>query len=101
MMYTFSIDHVPGEHLYTALSRAPVKHTGDQQTKEFRQEVDNYVNAVMLYLTASDQRLEQIRQRRRAKTRPPLRLKWMVRRQAKNTRTFREILAGKRQPVSQ
>ena len=53
MRYTFSIDHVPGKHMCTvdALSRAPMKHTGDQQTEEFRHEVDNYVNAVMLHLT--------------------------------------------------
>ena len=62
MRCTFSNDHVPGKHLYTAdaLSRAPTNHTGDQQTEEFRHEVDNYVNAVMLHLPASDHRLEEI-----------------------------------------
>ena len=56
----------------------------------------------MLHLPASDQRHQtRTQQSRRAKTRPPLRLEWMARRQAKNARTYREILAGTRQPVSQ
>lgn len=61
MRFKFKIQHVPGKLLYTAdtLSRSPLK--GHKDDDELRNEVQCYINAVMVNLPASDARLEEIR----------------------------------------
>ena len=65
MRFDFAIAHVPGKLLYTAdsLSRSPQ----EGKVQEFKSwnylhyEVECYVNAVLVTLPASDQRLDEIR----------------------------------------
>lgn len=62
MRFTYTIIHVPGKYMYTAdtLSRAPEEdiHPTDE---ELQVEIEQYVQAVMTTLPASDRKLEEIR----------------------------------------
>ena len=65
MRFDFAITHVPGKLMYTAdsLSRSP-HECKDQESKswnDLHDEVEAYVNAVLVTLPASDQRLDEIR----------------------------------------
>ena len=59
LRFDFTISHVPGKDLVTtdALSRAPSRSTSSLEKEE---EIDLYVENILLQLLASDKRLEQI-----------------------------------------
>ena len=59
LRFDFTISHVPGKELTTAnaLSRAPSKSTSGVKQK---QEIELYVENILLQLPASDKRLEEI-----------------------------------------
>ena len=68
MRYDFTVSHVPGKNLMTAdtLSRAPLGEgmlDCDElhNQEELRKEAEAYVQAVLICLPSSDQRLEEIR----------------------------------------
>ena len=65
MRFDFAIAHVPGKLLYTAdsLSRSPQegKTQEPKSWDDLHDEVECYVNAVLVTLPASDQRLDEIR----------------------------------------
>ena len=68
MRFDFTVSHVPGKSLMTAdtLSRAPLGEgmlDCDEQHKqeELRKEAEAYVQAILVCLPSSDQRLEEIR----------------------------------------
>ena len=65
MRFDFTITHVPGKLMYTAdsLSRSPqeCKAQESKSWNDLRDEVEAYVNAVLVTLPASDQRLDEIR----------------------------------------
>ena len=65
MRFDFAIAHVPGKLLYTAnsLSRSPQEGKAQEfkSWKDLHDEVECYVNAVLVTLPASDQRLDEIR----------------------------------------
>ncbi|XP_022784584.1 uncharacterized protein K02A2.6-like [Stylophora pistillata] len=65
LRFDFTIEHVPGKSLYTAdsLSRSPQddKAHASKSWNDLRDEVECYVNAVLVTLPASDQRLDEIR----------------------------------------
>ncbi|XP_022787415.1 uncharacterized protein LOC111327480 [Stylophora pistillata] len=64
MRSDFTIEHVPGKSLYTAdsLSRSPQDNEGHafKSWNYLHAEVEGYVNAVLVTLPASDQRLDEI-----------------------------------------
>jgi len=65
MRFDFAIVHVPGKLLYTAdsLSRSP-QESKAQESKSWNNlhdEVESYVNAVLVTLPALDQQLDEIR----------------------------------------
>lgn len=59
LRFDFTISHVPGKDLVTtdALSRAPSRSTSSLEKEE---EIDLYVESILLQLPASDKRLGQI-----------------------------------------
>ena len=59
LRFDFTISHVPGQELTTAdaLSRAPSKSTSPVKQEE---EIELYVENILLQLSASDERLEEI-----------------------------------------
>ena len=59
LRFHFTISHVPGKNLVTAdaLSRAPLQPTPSHAKEE---EIDLYVDSVLLQLPATDKRLEEI-----------------------------------------
>ena len=63
--FDFAIAHVPGKLLYTAdsLSRSPQEGKAQKfkSWNNLNDEVKCYVNAVLVTLPASDQRLNEIR----------------------------------------
>ena len=61
MRYDFTISHVPGKHFYTAdaLSRAP---DDSSSPSELHEQVEMYVNTVMVTLPVVDSKLDEIRQ---------------------------------------
>ena len=63
LRYSFTIRHVPGKELYTAdaLSRAP-QDIDDLPDEQFTQNTEAYINAMLVTLPVSDQRIEKIRQ---------------------------------------
>ena len=65
MTFEFAIAHVPGKLMYTAdsLSRSPqeCKAQESKSWNDLNDEVESYVNAVLVTLPASDQRLDEIR----------------------------------------
>ena len=65
MRFDFTIQYVPGKLLYTAdsLSRSPQEADAHEPKpwNELHDEVECYVNAVLVTLPASDQRLDEIR----------------------------------------
>lgn len=65
MRFDFAIAHVPGTLLYTAdsLSRSPQEGRAQEPKSwnDLHDEVECYVNAVLVTLPASDQRLDEIR----------------------------------------
>ena len=65
MRFDFAIAHVPGKLMYTAdsLSRSPqeCKAQESKSWNDLHDEVEAYVNAVLVTLPASDQRLDEIR----------------------------------------
>ena len=65
MRFDFAIAHVPGKLLYTAdsLSRSPQEGKAQEPKSwdDLHDEVECYVNAVLVTLPASDQRLDEIR----------------------------------------
>ena len=71
LRFDFTISHVPGKSLMTAdtLSRAPLdkgpidSDERDERHKEdeLRREAEAYVRAILIYLPASDSRLDEIR----------------------------------------
>ena len=63
MRFTYTISHVPGKHLYTAdaLSRAPLVRPLDQIEGKLESDVKAYVDSVVRYLPASENRLEELR----------------------------------------
>ena len=65
MRFDFAIAHVPGKLTYTAdsLSRSPqeCKAQESKSWNDLHDEVEAYVNAVLVTLPASDQRLDEIR----------------------------------------
>ena len=65
MRFDFAISHVPGKLLYTAdsLSRSPQESKAQESKSwnDLQDEVECYVNAVLVTLPASDQRLDEIR----------------------------------------
>ena len=71
LRFDFTISHVPGKSLMTAdtLSRAPLdkgpidSDERDERHKEdeLRREAETYVRAILIYLPASDSRLDEIR----------------------------------------
>ena len=65
MRFDFAIAHVPGKLLYTAdsLSRSPQEGKAQEfkSWKDLHDEVECYVNAVLVTLPASDQWLDEIR----------------------------------------
>ena len=65
MRFDFSISHVPGKDIITAdtLSRAPVSQDNDSDSLE--PEINLYVNFVYSAIPASEQRLENIKERQR------------------------------------
>lgn len=66
MQFSYSISHVPGKTLYTAdtLSHAPLVKPLDQQEEKLESNVKAYVDSVIRYLPAMDDRLEELRCRR-------------------------------------
>ena len=64
MRFDFTIQHVPGKLLYTAdsLSRSPQEADAHEPKlwNDLHDEVECYVNAVLVTLPASDQRLDEI-----------------------------------------
>ena len=64
MRFNYTISHVPGKDLVTAdtLSRAPSSTTADRRHEE---EINLYVENVLLHLPASDKRLEEISARQK------------------------------------
>ena len=62
MQFNITVEHVPGKSLYTAdaLSRGPQKSPPDKGS-DLETESDFFVNAVMVTLPASDERLDEIR----------------------------------------
>ena len=61
MRFSFTITHVPGKELHTAdtLSRAPINNE-EASSEAFRQEVNAFVNAAVLSLPATAERLQTI-----------------------------------------
>ena len=63
--FDFAISHVPGKLLYTAdsLSQSPQESKAQESESwnDLHDEVECYVNAVLVTLPASDQRLDEIR----------------------------------------
>ena len=59
LRFDFTISHVPGKNLVTAdaLSRPPSQFTSNEKSEE---EINLYVESVLLQLPASDKRLEEI-----------------------------------------
>ena len=64
MRFDFAIAHVPGKFLYTAdsLSQSPQEGKAQESKSwnDLHYEVQWYVNAVLVTLPASDQRLDEI-----------------------------------------
>ena len=71
LRFDFTLSHVPGKSRMTAdtLSRAPldkgpidsVEHDERHKEDELRREAEAYVRAILIYLPASDSRLDEIR----------------------------------------
>ena len=63
MRFTYSISHVPGKSLYTAdtLSRAPLVRPLDQDEEKLEADVRAYVDSIIKYLPATDNRLEDFK----------------------------------------
>ncbi|XP_033730104.1 uncharacterized protein K02A2.6-like [Pecten maximus] len=63
MRYDYDINHVPGKLLYIAdaLSRAPLRQSEPPEEESFHQEVEAYVDSILMNVPASEARLEEIR----------------------------------------
>ena len=63
MRFTYSISHVPGKSLYTAdtLSRAPLVRPLNREEEKLEADVQAYVNSIVKYLPATEDRLEDFR----------------------------------------
>jgi len=63
MRFTYSILHVPGKPLYTAdtLSRAPLVRPLDRDEEKLEANVPAYVDSIVKYLPATDDRLEDFK----------------------------------------
>ena len=65
MRFTYSISHVPGKSLYTAdtLSRAPLVRPLNREEEKLEADVQAYVDSIVKYLPATEDRLEDFRTR--------------------------------------
>ena len=65
LRYDFTISHIPGKDLATAdaLSRAPLVDTPNRQLEE---ETDLYVNHIFMYLPASDNKINEIKEKQQS-----------------------------------
>ena len=63
MRFTYSISHVPGKSLYTAdtLSRVPLVRPLNREEEKLEADVQAYVDSIVKYLTATEDRLEDFR----------------------------------------
>lgn len=63
MRFSYSISHVPGKKLCTAdtLSRAPLVKPLNQPEEKLEDDVMAYVDSVIRYLPATEDRLEELR----------------------------------------
>ena len=64
MRFDYQILHVPGKYLYTAdtLSRAPLPTNSNEETHRQQNEVECFIQSVILHLPASKERLETFKQ---------------------------------------
>ena len=63
MRFNYSISHVPGKELYAAdtLSRAPIVRSLRHKEEKLESDVKSYVDSVVRYLPATEDRLEDLR----------------------------------------
>ena len=60
MRFDYQIVHVPGKYLYTAdtLSRAPLSTDSNDEIHRQQEEVEHFIQSVILHLPASKEHLE-------------------------------------------
>ena len=63
MRFTYSISDVPGKSLYTAgtLSQAPLVRPLNREEERLEVDIQDYVDSIVKYLTATEDRLEDFR----------------------------------------
>lgn len=63
MRFSYSISHVPEKFLYTAdtLSRAPLVRLLEPKEENLENDVKAFVNSIIRYLPATEDRLEELR----------------------------------------